>query len=330
MVEVTQTPLLLSFAVGAGAFLMLLGLGLALRRHDPVMDRLSTALVAGDTEELGDVEGTRTLIRAHFGSQMERALSATRFGRWLRQKIAASGLTISLVNFCLMELLLATFGLAGGALLSKSLVAPVLGLAAGIYVPFWYIESRRKKRVDLFTVQLADTAALLVSALRAGQSLPQALSRVANESAEPTAGEMRRVVQEMRMGLPMGQALQNLHARIASRDLLLLVTVLDVQRDVGGDVTVVMDSVGETMRDRLRIKAESRAMSAQQRLAAQIMFAMPLMIGGLLFLINPDYMTKGFSTERLICGMPVFVMPLTAALMLGIGYTIVRKAAQVE
>jgi len=164
----------------------------------------------------------------------------------------------------------------------------VLGLT-GLVLPTIVLRIRQGQRRAKFARQLADALMLLVSSLRSGYSFLKGMELVATEMDDPISKELKRTLREVHLGTTVDQALQNLSNRVNNTDLEIIVGAFLVQRDVGGNLTELMEKVAETIRERLRIQGDIRVLTAQGRISGVIVAAIPFLIFGLIMLINPTY-----------------------------------------
>jgi tight adherence protein B len=204
------------------------------------------------------------------------------------------------------------------------------GLAAGVlgaFLPPIYVKRAQAARLRQFDSQLGDMLNLVVNGLRAGFSTLQALEAVGRELPSPIADEFRRVVQEMQLGIPMEEALDHLLRRISSEDLDLVITAVNVQREVGGNLAEILDVISFTIRERVRIKGEISALTAQGRATAWVIAMLPLALVAMLFLFNRDYIMQFFSPETRTCGLPMIIV---AALMVISGFYATQKIVQID
>ncbi|MEA2595787.1 MAG: tight adherence protein, partial [Thermomicrobiales bacterium] len=211
---------------------------------------------------------------------------------------AASLLARADVRMTVGEFLLLRFGAAAGGFaigfLGLSRVAPALGLLLGIItgligyaIPFFYLSLKAKRRRAKFVDQLGDTISLMANSLRAGYSLLQTMDMVARETPDPISTEFRRVVREIGLGISNQEAMENLLRRVPSDDLDLLVTAINIQHEVGGNLAQILSTIGHTIRERVRIKGEIGVLTAQVQISGYIITAMPIALGLLIFLMNP-------------------------------------------
>ena len=162
--------------------------------------------------------------------------------------------------------------------------------------------------------------------LRTGFSAMQAMEAVSKELPAPMSEEFKRVVQEVQLGVPMEIALANLQRRIPSDDLDLAITAINIQREVGGNLAEILNTISFTIRERIRIKGEVQAITAQVSYSGRFLALMPIVLSLALWGLNRDYMLQFFS-EPVICG---YAMLLVAGIMLVIGYIVLTRIADIE
>ena len=207
----------------------------------------------------------------------------------------------------------------------------VIGAIAGFSAPRFYVQNQQKSRLNKFNNQLGDMLNLMVNGLRAGYSTPQALEAVSREMPAPISDEFHRVVQEMQVGIPMEKALDNLLRRIPSEDLDFVVTAINVQREVGGNLSEILDSISFTIRERVRIKGEIRVMTASVRASGVILSLIPVGLGLALWFISPEYIGTFFAPNKSLpqpmCG---YIAVGVIVLMILAGYFVMQKIADIE
>jgi tight adherence protein B len=208
-----------------------------------------------------------------------------------------AGITMRLQD---VALLVIAGALVAGAL-GVVLAGPLVGLALALLVPILakigvsVLASRRQKA---FADQLDDSLQLMASGLRAGHSLLQALNSVAAEAQEPTSVEFARVINETRVGREVGYALDETARRMKSDDFAWVTQAIAINREVGGNLAEVLDQVAHTIRERNQIRRQVRALSAEGRLSALVLMALPLGVLGFLSMTNPSYLSR--FTEGLV------------------------------
>jgi tight adherence protein B len=217
-------------------------------------------------------------------------------------------------------------GIVGGVL-ARALAFSFIAGIAGLFIPIFYVRSRQSARLHSFEAQLPDMINLTVNSLRAGYSIMQALEAVSKEMPAPCSLEMRRVVQEMQLGLSLEKALENLLRRVSSGDLKLMVTAMNIQREVGGNLAEILDTISFTIRERIRIKGEIRVLTAQQRITGYMVGMIPFALALFLYFINRTYIMQFFNPATRTCGIPMVIIGL---LMIFSGFFAVQKIASIE
>ncbi|MBV6395490.1 MAG: hypothetical protein HFACDABA_01066 [Anaerolineales bacterium] len=205
-------------------------------------------------------------------------------------------------------------------------VSFIIGGVVGFFLPGFYVRRQQARRLLKFGDQLSDMLNLMVNGLRAGYSTMQAMEAVSKELPSPICDEFRRVVQEMQLGISMQAALENLHRRIPSDDLDFVITAMNVQREVGGNLSEILDTISFTIRERVRIKGEIRVLTAQVRTSGQAMSLIPIALAIFLWFLNRDYMMSFFDRGPL-CGFGA--LGCAAALIVS-GYFIMMRIADIE
>jgi tight adherence protein B len=182
----------------------------------------------------------------------------------------------------------------------------------------------RKRRLKSFNDQLGDALNLMVNSLRAGYSVLQAMEVISHEMPAPISEEFGRVVLELQLGVDFDTSIANLLRRIPSDDMDLVSTAMSVQREVGGNLAEVLDSISFTIRERVRIKGEVSAMTAQGQMTGYVVTALPFGITVIVSLINPQFMEPLF-TET--CG---YIMLGVALVLIVLGYLAIQKIVNIE
>jgi tight adherence protein B len=203
----------------------------------------------------------------------------------------------------------------------------VVGLGLGLFLPRIFVQRQQTKRLNDFNAQLPDMLNLMVNGLRAGYSTMQALEAVSKELPPPINTEFRRVVQEMQLGIPMERALDNLVSRIPSDDLDLVITAINVQREVGGNLAEVLGTISHTIRERIRIKGEIKTLTTQVSYSGKFLAIIPIILSGVLWLVNREYFLQFFSAEPPICGYAILIC---SGIMIIIGWFVMNKIADIE
>lgn len=200
--------------------------------------------------------------------------------------------------------------------LGISLGGLILGLCmclvsvVGVYAALRLLTARRRARFD---DQVPDTLQMLTGGMRAGHSLLRAIDAGSKESEAPMSEELSRIVNETRIGRDLGESLKDVAARTASEDFHWIAQAIEIHREVGGDLAEVLDHVGETIRDRNQIRRQVRALSAEGRISALVLIALPIIMFAVLCFMNPLYAQTFTST------LPGFFIIAAAVVMLSLG-----------
>ncbi len=257
-------------------------------------------------------------------------VTGSSFGDSLSRDLARADLKLKPGEFIAITIILAFgfgflgFFIAGG-------IVGALGLGTlGIFLPRFYVKSQQSRRLLRFNEQLGDMLNLMVNGLRAGYSTMQAMEAVSKELPSPISDEFRRVVQEMQLGVSMQNALDNLLRRIPSEDLDLVITAVNVQREVGGNLAEILDTISYTIRERVRIKGEIRVLTTQVVYSGRFLSMMPVIVMAILYFLNREYMMEFFKPEN-NAGIPCGYLGLVcAASLIMIGYVVMNKIADIE
>src|SRR5439155_15900187 len=173
----------------------------------------------------------------------------------------------------------------------------LVGLAAA-GLPFAYVAWLRQKRLRKFEEHFPEALDLLGRAVRAGHAFTTGLEMIAKESAEPIAGEFRTTFEEQNFGLPLRDAVLNMTERIPLIDVRFFVTALLIQKETGGNLAEILDALARVIRDRFRIYREVRVRTAQGRLTAGILIALPIFMSVALTILNPHYIGVLFTDPK--------------------------------
>jgi tight adherence protein B len=187
----------------------------------------------------------------------------------------------------------------------------LLGLLLGGIGPHIYLTVRQSRRKQKFEENLAPTLQLLAGSLAAGHSLPQAVDTVAHEAPEPIASELRRAVLEARLAVTVEDALEHVAERTGSEDFAWVAMAVRIQRNVGGNLAELLTTVAATLRERERLRRHVRVLSAEGRLSAVILGALPIVFTFYLFAVRRDYLMKlvtdPLGVALVIAGSALFV-----------------------
>lgn len=242
----------------------------------------------------------------------------------LREKLEAAGLPLRPAEYMTLHILAVfTIGFAA-QLISGRLALSVVAIITATVVPILVLNIAIDKRRNKFDEQLPDILSMISSSLRGGWGIQQAIDLVVQEAGDPASQEFRRVQTEVRLGIPLDDSLQRMADRIKSADFQAAVTAIAIQREVGGNLAEVLDIVAATIRDRGAMRRQISALTAEGRLSAYILVALPIFEAIILIWMNPDYMAP-FTTT--VFGA---VLALVAVALLVIGSVWLLNVTRIE
>jgi tight adherence protein B len=318
------------------AFLFIMGAGVALvagRNRGGVDKRLEDFVTTADGLNIG--EEIETEKGDDLADRMDKALAKRSFFAPTKERISKADVKLRVTEyFVLIGISAVGVGAAAYFLIDRTPLIALFGVLIGMQIPKFYINFSANKRMRAFDNQLSDTLNLWVNALRSGYSVLQGMEAIATELPPPVSREFERVVQEVRLGLGLEEALANMYRRVPSEDLDLIITAVNIQREVGGNLAEILDTISYTIRERVRIKGEIRSLTAQGRISGWVVGLLPLALAGLLYVINKPYMSQLWAKDKpwvlpgvLPCG---WVVVGTGLFMMGMGVLAITKIVDIE
>ena len=242
----------------------------------------------------------------------------------LNMQLMSANWRISVSEYMLIRIGLMVVGfLIGYFIFQYAISGLVLAILANLIPPVLLRRAASKRRVQ-FQHQLVDTLVLINGAVRAGFSLLQAIEVVEREMKPPAGEEFSRVRREVSLGLSFPQALSNLANRMENADLDLVVTAVMIHAQVGGNLSVMLAAVTETVRERDRLFREARVLTTQQRYTSYLLSLLPVFMAGMIFLINPEYMSGMLRPNIYI------IIPIFAILGIIIGHIVIQRIARID
>ncbi len=225
--------------------------------------------------------------------------------------------------------LMLTVGLSTGLglvtlILLRNWIFAIILAVLGAWMPYLWLKRRRNRRMYAFEEGLPEAIDLLGRAIRAGHPLSSGLKMVADETQEPIAGEFQRTFEEHRFGVPFDDAIQDLADRVDIVDVRILVTAILIQREVGGNLAEVLDNLSSVIRARFTIRRQLRVYTAQGRMSGYVLAALPIVVGGIIYLLNPEYGSMMFTKP-----MGRFFLGLAAVMQIT-GYLWIRKIINID
>ncbi len=237
----------------------------------------------------------------------ERGLGALdsrlRIATWFNRLMLQSGVTFG--PWRLVAGALAFAGLVFAVVLWRfgPLAAFILALPAGLLGPLLYLSRRRRKRRDKFTTQFPEALDILVRSLRAGHPVPAAIRMAAREMADPVGSEFGLAEDEITYGLDIETAMRNMLDRVGQEDLPLFVTSVAIQSSSGGNLTEILDNLTDVVRLRIKMRRKIRALSAEGRISALILSAVPFTLFGIINWMAPGFYGSNWSHPWMVWGL---------------------------
>ena len=222
---------------------------------------------------------------------LQDLVSSTGPGERLSMFVRSSGMQVSAAELLLLSLLLGAVGFAVPAVLGRP---PILGAAFGLalaVLPWWRVSSARNKRVQRFEQLFPEALDMMARAMRAGHAFPTAIKMCGDEVAEPMGRDFRLLSDEMNYGVPAAEALQNLALRVPLPDVSYFVVAVMIQRESGGNLAELLDSISAILRARLKLMGEVRTLSAEGKLSAYILTSLPFGVALMVNIVNPEFMS---------------------------------------
>lgn len=208
--------------------------------------------------------------------------------------ITQSGVKINLGTLILMCGALSAVGLLTGAIMGSWVLATGLAVL-GLYLPIAWLKIMKKRRLNAFESQFPEAIELMARALRAGHSFSSAMSMISEELDDPVAGEFTHVFDDYSFGKPLGDALDSMVARVGTQDVKFFATAVALQRETGGNLTEILDNMGYIIRERFKLMRQVKALSAEGRLSAGVLTAMPPVLLLFLATTSPKYVDLLFT-----------------------------------
>lgn len=259
--------------------------------------------------------------------RLDKSLEERKWGQKWRTELARADLKLTVSEYLAVHAM-SSVGLglvAYFVLFQGQIVMGILAAAVGIFVPRFYVSFLKGKRLSNFEQQLPDLLSLWVNSLRSGYSTMQSMEAISREAPDPSAQEFRRVVQEVQLGIPQESSLSHLHERMPSEDLDLVITAVNIQREVGGNLAEILEVISHTIRERIKLKGEISVLTAQGRITGYLISGLPIVLALFLNGINPTYVGRLFSDR--LCGWPMLAIGMG---MIGLGSAVIQRIVDIE
>ena len=281
---------------------------------------------AGDMDALEGKKDDRTLGEKFMdwlretGQQMQKV----RQGKTLDLRMRKAGLSLLGTEFLIILALSAALGFVVAFILSQKLYMAVLVAVFVMMVEWVYVLVRTQRREALFRNQLGDCLTMVANAMRAGFSFLQAMDLISKEMEPPISEEFKHVMRDISLGTSMERALEDMDKRVGSPDFSLVVTAVLIQQQVGGDLARILDTISETIQDRIRMRREVQTLTAQGRISGWVLAALPVGICILLNIISPGYLDPLFKEKIGQMAMG------GAVILIIIGFIVIQRIVDIE
>jgi tight adherence protein B len=247
-----------------------------------------------------------------------------RIGRLLDKRLEEADILLRGGEFTVIVILSILGPFVFTAALTLNVSTALLFAVIGGIIPFAVLNSARVKRLANFNAQICDALSIMSNSLRSGFSFLQSMDMVRRELPDPIKKEFWRTIREMNLGTSADEAMNNLAKRVNSEDLDLIVTAVLIQRQVGGNLSEILDNIAEAIRDRVRIKREIKTLTAQGRISGLIISLLPILLGIFIFTTNQSYIMELFNSR---IGLLMLVLAAVGEVL---GMLVIRKIVDIK
>ena len=314
--------LFIAFAVGLAGIVTILGLANVMAGSDDISERIEAyALVPEEVERRSSGWGRSGLVRLRL-----RINSLLSFftSEEMSVRLLSANWPVTETEFILIRISSVIVGFTLGWLAIRSPISGVGFAIIAFLIPEFLLRRSIYNRRQQFERQLVDVLVLVKGAVRAGVGFLQSLDVVIQDMKAPASEEFRRVKREVCLGFPLSQALANLHARMENDDLYLLITAININTQVGGNLSTMLEAVTFTIRERIRLFAEVRALTSMQRYSGYMLTLLPFITAAVIFILNPTYMGRLFEPGPFLC------IPIGALILVLLGNIVIRVISRID
>jgi tight adherence protein B len=316
--------ILLISGIGFAMVILIIGVLITVREERSLVEDRLGKYLKEEQERRGQPKRRGLAVSEWANTRIEKFS----WGSGIAKELARADIKLKVGEFLAFAMGIALLVTAVAFIISQgSYIFALVGFIFGTMLPRIYVNMQKGKRLVRFNNQLADMLNLMVNGLRAGYSTMQAMESVSKELPPPISEEFRRVVQEMQLGVNMEQALDNLLRRIPSLDLDLVITAMNVQREVGGNLAEILSTISHTIRERVRVKGEIRVLTAQQVYSGRLLALMPIILLLAMYLLNREYVELFWVGETQLIG---YIALGLAAILIVAGYFTMNRIANIE
>lgn len=284
----------------------IMGLSRQFSRRDLYRERLEAVLgqnEAGASHRLSLKENWDKLIKS-----ISNLFAARSFTANVQSRLVTAGIPLKGEEYITFSLGLIIIAPMLTYIVSANFWLTVIMLIMAVILPWLYISIKKTKRLQTFEMQLADCLVIMANALRGGFGFQQAMETVVKEMPPPIATEFDWCLREMNLGFNQEEALLHLGDRVNSEEMDMVISGIIIQKQVGGNLAQILDNIGDTMRDRARIKKQVRTLTAQGKLSGLIVGLLPVVLLAAMLVINPEQVYFLFQDQRGLAMLAVAVV----------------------
>jgi tight adherence protein B len=314
--------LLVAAIIGLAMLAFFIGLGSLLARED-INDRMYE-IVHSDVADTGGQRIEGSSFNKNALKQLDRELTSRGLWRNLTTNLLQADLKLTATEYILLVASVTFIGALLGYIISWHPISALVAGTVSFFGPGIFVTWRKIKRHRAFANQLPEALTQLSGSLRAGFSVAQSLDTVAKQMPWPARDEFLRVVREIQLGQSLNIALAHLAERMPSDDLTMIITSINIHQQVGGNLAEILETVADTIRERVRIKREIQVLTAQQRISGYVLVALPVGLGAFLLIMNPTYEMRLFAPGPTLC------IPIGAAISIVVGYVIMQRIIDID
>lgn len=232
---------------------------------------------------------TRAAPRRSIFAAIDSAIRRFSITAKIKSELGRADWSLKVSEFMILVVLSATLVPLLVLLITENKMLTLYLVALGGVVPFILLKRRQAARRKIFSDQLPDAITLISNSLKTGYSFLQSIDLVSREMSPPISDEFSKVLQEIKLGIPFEDAVERMVEKADNEDLDLVMTSVNIQREVGGNLSEILDKISHTIRERIRIRGQLQTLTAQGRLSGMILCMLPPALGLFLFLVNQDY-----------------------------------------
>jgi tight adherence protein B len=317
-------------------FLLLTSYQVVVKRQESVKDRLDRFVATQTKGGMGGAEGSITgeaigdlAKKSELMQNIGTIITPEKIKEKITAMLSAADIPLRATEFMAGIFFLSTLPLIVVCLVLKRLALGLIIAAVFGYAPFIWVSMKKAKKRQMFAGLLLDTLGIISNALKAGYSFMQAIELITRESPYPMSTEFKKVLRENAVGVALETSLENMAQRLENDDFDLLVTVVLIQREVGGNLADVLDQISETIRERIKIKGQIVTLTSQARMGGYVITGLPIMLGLTIFTLNPDYFVNKFLLAD-VNGFKGWYSLIFCGLMMGAGSMIIKKITDID